>query len=100
MASMCFLCRIGAIGSVFIPSINNFDKSPFRNAASRSNVEVLILTRVFIREDNVYYIIYTYMQHWRKGERIDRSSSAGFPKAFALSKSKSIPSLPPSLNTS
>ena len=43
IASMCFLWRIGASGSVFIASVNSLVSSPFLSWANRSKVDVLSL---------------------------------------------------------
>ena len=74
MASICFLWRMGEIGSVLVASISIFVSKPPFSSTRRS--KVLLRKR----------------QHWEMGAKIDISSWWGLPNDLALSSKRTIES--------
>ena len=90
IASMCFLWRIGAIGSVLVASISIFvSKPPFSSV--RLNLALFIGSKAR-RKTHRSKVDLRKRQHCVIGAKIDNSSCSGFPKDFALSSSSTIES--------
>ena len=82
MASMCFLCSIGARGSVFIASVNNLVNRPFLSWAKRSKVDVRNLkysaykSMLLSRYAQVLRFFYFHI-FWLKTAKLERGQKLG-----------------------